>query len=343
MAGRPRNEAPSPSALAPALLRLWAERGEDPRHVAAAAGLDPAIADRDDAPVTPSALAAMLDATCATFADPHFALTLPAVLRFRRYDALGLAARAASSRRAVIDLVVRYAPLLFPGLGAIASERGLAMTLEGHPRGLGLAVDEWLLASTAALLGRGAPFAFASVRLTSPRPASLAPLFVAMGTREIELGMPDTGFVVEDAPLAGDPMLLATADALAIAALEEAPGKGRFADVVGAKVEKLLGGERSAPQLPSCDAVAASLHMSGRTLQRRLDEEGTRFSEVLDARRERLAKRLLDETPLPLGEIAFRVGFSDLATFSRAFKRWTGVPPGAYRRARPSNDQGTKQ
>lgn len=339
MAGRPRNEAPSPSALAPALLRLWAERGEDSGHLARIARLDANVAERDDAPVTPSALAAMLDATCETFADPHFALSLPGVLRYRRYDALGLAARAASSRREVIDLVVRYAPLLFPGLAAAAGETGLVMTLEGHPRGLGLAVDEWLLATAAALVGRGAPLVFASVRLTAPRPASLAPLFVAMGTREIELGMPNTGFVVDDAPLAGDAMLLATADALATAAVREAPRQGRFAEVVGAKIEKLLG-PSAAPDLPSCDAVAASLHMSARTLQRRLDEEGTRYSEVLDAKRERLARRLLDETQVSLGEIAFRAGFSDLATFSRAFKRWTGMPPGAYRKR---SDQGTKQ
>jgi AraC-like DNA-binding protein len=56
-----------------------------------------------------------------------------------------------------------------------------------------------------------------------------------------------------------------------------------------------------------------------------------RFSVLLDGSRERLAKRLLG-TDAPLTEVAYRVGFSDLATFSRAFKRWTGVPPGAFRR-----------
>ena len=72
--------------------------------------------------------------------------------------------------------------------------------------------------------------------------------------------------------------------------------------------------------------------MSGRTLQRWLEDEGVRFSLLLDSLRERVAWKLLAEARAPAREIAYRVGFSDLATFSRAFKRWTGGRPGAWRR-----------
>jgi AraC-like DNA-binding protein len=65
---------------------------------------------------------------------------------------------------------------------------------------------------------------------------------------------------------------------------------------------------------------------------RRLEGEGTRFSEVLDAVRERMARRLVLDGAIALAEVGYRVGFSDAATFSRAFKRWTGIPPGAFRR-----------
>jgi AraC-like DNA-binding protein len=74
------------------------------------------------------------------------------------------------------------------------------------------------------------------------------------------------------------------------------------------------------------------MKMSSRTLQRRLEDEGVRFSVLLDEVRERASKKLLRDETLPLAEIAWRVGFSALATFTRAFKRWTGMPPGAYRR-----------
>ena len=79
----------------------------------------------------------------------------------------------------------------------------------------------------------------------------------------------------------------------------------------------------------SIDAVARAMHMSPRTLQRRLDEEGARFSELLDSVRETLARRWLTEETRTLSEIGYALGFADLATFSRAFKRWTGKPPGA--------------
>ena len=72
-------------------------------------------------------------------------------------------------------------------------------------------------------------------------------------------------------------------------------------------------------------------HMSARTLQRRLEEEQTRFTEVLDRARLDLARRLLADPALPLADVAFRLGFADLAAFSRAFKRWTGKPPGQWR------------
>ena len=87
------------------------------------------------------------------------------------------------------------------------------------------------------------------------------------------------------------------------------------------------------PERANIDEAAAALRMSTRTLQRRLEHEGTRFSEVLDTVRADVARHLLSDPELPLAEIAYRLGFADLATFSRAFKRWTGKPPGTWRRA----------
>jgi AraC-like DNA-binding protein len=71
--------------------------------------------------------------------------------------------------------------------------------------------------------------------------------------------------------------------------------------------------------------------MSPRTLQRRLELEGTTFSEVLDRARLEAARGLLADRDLPLAKVSARLGFSDVATFSRAFKRWTGMPPGQWR------------
>jgi AraC-like DNA-binding protein len=340
MAGRPVHEAPSPSVLPAALLRYLAAGNVDATGVAAAGDVAIDAAEADEVPITSSRLGAMLDACCEAFAEPHLALRLPRELTFRRYDALTLAARASSSPRAVLDLFVRYAPLVFPSLVAEVAdgdEVRLAMHVAGHPRGLGLAVDEYVLASALALATRGEAMRPARAWLSSSRPPRLEPLFIALGTHEIELGAQNTGFTLRrsdaDAALPGaDPMLLATAQHLAGAALAAVPRRGAFAVVVAGAIEKRLAG----PGTPSSEDIAEALNMSTRTLQRRLDEEGTRFSEVLDAVRQRLARDLLLDPSLPLSEIAYRTGFSDLATFSRAFKRWSGLPPGAFRRRAPS-------
>lgn len=84
---------------------------------------------------------------------------------------------------------------------------------------------------------------------------------------------------------------------------------------------------------PSLDRISTRLHMSARTLHRRLVEQGTTFRHVLaDVRRE-LAERYLRERQLAIGEIGFLLGFSDTSAFHRAFKRWTGQAPLAFRHA----------
>jgi len=77
--------------------------------------------------------------------------------------------------------------------------------------------------------------------------------------------------------------------------------------------------------------VANSIHLSPRTLQRRLCEEGATFQQLIDEVREHLACRKIDEGKA-LSEIAAGLGYASIPPFLRAFKRWTGTTPGAYRR-----------
>jgi AraC-like DNA-binding protein len=67
-----------------------------------------------------------------------------------------------------------------------------------------------------------------------------------------------------------------------------------------------------------------------RTLQRRLHEEGLSFLSVFDDVRATKAKAYLDVN-LPIAEVGSRLGFAQPAAFHKAFKRWTGMPPGAWR------------
>ena len=82
---------------------------------------------------------------------------------------------------------------------------------------------------------------------------------------------------------------------------------------------------------PSLERVARELGLSRQTLYRRLKAEGTTFEEVLDALRRRLALRYVRDEGVSAKEAAYRLGFSDPAAFSRAFKRWTGKSPSEMR------------
>lgn len=79
------------------------------------------------------------------------------------------------------------------------------------------------------------------------------------------------------------------------------------------------------------ERIARALGCSRQTLYRRLKAEGLTFEQVLDELRRRRALTLVRDASLPVKEIAWRLGFSDPAAFSRAFKRWTGRSPQAFR------------
>jgi AraC-like DNA-binding protein len=84
---------------------------------------------------------------------------------------------------------------------------------------------------------------------------------------------------------------------------------------------------RRPAEMASMEETAAELHLDTRTLHRRLTAEGTSFRALEAEVREGLAIELLSRAGLSVGEVARRLGYSEVAAFSRAFKRWTGHPP----------------
>ncbi|CAD6561569.1 putative HTH-type transcriptional regulator [Paraburkholderia hiiakae] len=81
---------------------------------------------------------------------------------------------------------------------------------------------------------------------------------------------------------------------------------------------------------PNIEVLARELHMTSRTLRRRLEAEGTSFRQLQEEVRETLAEELL-ATRLTLEQMAERLGYGDVSSFIRAFKRWKRVTPHQYR------------
>ena len=82
----------------------------------------------------------------------------------------------------------------------------------------------------------------------------------------------------------------------------------------------------------SLETVASSMHMTPRTLQRRLDKLGLKFRELRDDTRRRIAENYLKDPRLSLAEVAWILGYSEHSAFTRAFRRWTSQSPQAWRR-----------
>ncbi|MBA5688887.1 AraC family transcriptional regulator [Rugamonas apoptosis] len=82
------------------------------------------------------------------------------------------------------------------------------------------------------------------------------------------------------------------------------------------------------------DEIAEALHMSARTLCRKLEAEQTSFKKVRDDLRRDLAVELLNNSNATMFDIAQELGFGEVSSFHRAFRAWTGATPGAYRQIR---------
>lgn len=123
-------------------------------------------------------------------------------------------------------------------------------------------------------------------------------------------------------------------DETALAAfLQGAPGKiamlyRRDREMV-LRVRDLL--RDALPASPTLDEIAARLHVSPRTLARRLGEEGSGFRAIKDALRRDIAYARLTKTRQPIGELASDLGYADPSAFYRAFVGWAGVSPERFR------------
>ena len=102
-------------------------------------------------------------------------------------------------------------------------------------------------------------------------------------------------------------------------------GKGLAGDVRRVLAPRLARGEAD------IGLVARDLAMSSRTLQRRLAADGLSYHELLDRVRRETAETCLGDASLAIAEVAYLTGYSEPAAFHRAFRRWTGVTPQAFR------------
>lgn len=99
-----------------------------------------------------------------------------------------------------------------------------------------------------------------------------------------------------------------------------------FSEQAKGILKRLLAGQR-----PGIQDLATELHLSTRTLQRRLTAEKVTFQGLLEEARRELAQHYLRHSSLELNETAYLLGYEDSNSFFRAFQKWEGTSPGRWR------------
>ncbi len=184
-----------------------------------------------------------------------------------------------------------------------------------------------MLTSCSAFTGR--ELTAEMVEFVYPVPADPQPHRDAFGC-PLRFGQPANRALLRQTDLA---LPLSTRDQT-MALLLESLVAGELERLDGAStsvlVRQLLDARPRNPE-PRREQVAAALHLSDRTLQRRLQEEGTSFQRLLDEARREWAQQLLRRPQTSIKRAAELLGFEDQSNLFRACKRWFGMSPGQYR------------
>ncbi len=324
-----------------AVISFAASLGVAPPLLLAAAELSPSLLTGADSELLHTQELRLWEAAARLTADPDFGLHLAewvAGCPEDLFDVLAFALRSCATLGDHYRLAGRYIRLVHQGIFLqLEEEQDVARLWHGHHREPSTPPRhpvEGLLA-LSILQGRraiGEEFAPRAVCFAHARPAQVSEaerIFRA----PVHYGCPRNELALDRALLArpqrqAEPRLLAMLDRQLAESLSALPSPRSFEDAVRQRMMDVLHeGE------PAMAQVAAKLHMSPRSLQRRLHSEGTSFAQVLSALRHDLALRYLRDERIALGEVGFLLGFLEVVSFHRAFKRWTGTTPAQYRRS----------
>ncbi len=322
------------------LLSGLARRGLDASAPLRAAGIDPAVLADPAARVPLASYAALYGEVIRAHGDEAFGL-FAAPLRPGTFEFLCRGTVGAARLGEALDRAGRFLALVLPELRVSVERNGPTARLviaEVKPLARRPAdpcrvfAFEWLLrllhALACWLAGRALPLD--AVRFPYSRPAHAADYGLiytehsTFGGRALEATL--------DASLLDLPVRRDESDLAAF--LEGAPGK---ITMLYRRDRELAGNLRAIlaealPRAVGLEEAARGLHLSPRTLHRRLQDEGTSFRAIKDALRRDLATARLAKPGESVARVAAELGYSEPSAFFRAFQGWTGEAPSAWRR-----------
>ncbi len=281
-------------------------------------------------------LGALLADVAKELGDPLFGLHCALAMTRGSYGLLEFGLRSAPTLRVAMEQLATYGALINPLVRWTTELDGDDLSL--HHRapqkgGVGRQGNIFTVARILQIAREMTGVDLKPVRAWFAHEEKVCPpeLAAHLGTKEIAFGRGSNGLTFSQADLARRPI---GADAELNRALE-LYGAGVLAEC-GDSIdvyEQTRGAVLTL--LPKGDATLAKtakrLHVTSRTLQRRLLDEGVSFGSLLTEVKRAQAERLLSRNDAPLAEVAEQVGYADAGAFVRAFRTWTGTTPGKFR------------
>lgn len=310
-------------------------RGMDSRRLLVESGLDPDSLLQEETRIPLSTAAVFMHRAIIESREPGLGFLLAEELRLPLHGPLGRAVMSSDNLREVLDMITRFISLRMPLLQVTTYREDRYSVIEFSGEGPAALMDFVLDAVTLGCVYMGQQIISARthdsfIERKGPEPACMSrfrehiPVPIRYARRRNAVLFPvewlDYPIRFSDAEVAQ----------VSRAQCEQSLHQLTQDQGLRPRVRRIVA--TSHPFPPRLGQVAQSLFMSERTLKRHLQGEGATYQEVVDDVRLERAEKLLTTTRLSLGQISDALGYADAANFTRAFKRWTGISPSAYRR-----------
>lgn len=319
-------------------LLLWntlKERGYDPRPIFEKAGADPSKLGDGQARYSVDLMPKLWDAAIEQTGDEDIGVAVGKSWNPTTFHALGFAWLASSSLLEGFQRLTRYAHIVnnslivnFEPKGAnyrfsLSTSREL---VKKHPAGSDAGIAA-ILQMCRLLVGND----FSPIAMELIRPHRSPSAIEAFAGITPEYSSQENVLIFDAKVMTTN---LATANASLVTANEQVArdylrwlNKNDVVSSVRAKIVELLpSGTLNEKR------IAQSVNMNVRTMQRKLKDRNQTFKEIVNSTRQEIVQSYIRNSQLSLTEIAYLLGFSDQANFTRAFKRWNGVSPSEQRK-----------
>lgn len=325
----------SSSAWVKGVVDMFAAEGLDVDVLFRDAGLDIAVLDEPAGRLSIDDVSALWELAVARSGKPTLGLSRELAATYGKLGVVGYAMMACPTLLSALQRLVRYMNVLSNAATFALTEDAEGYWFElGHEGGERPVPRQRVEFGMLTMLSfcswiTGRDFNATRVEFVYPEPADARPHRLAYGC-PVRFGQPANRALFRKSELAfplsaRDPAMAALHERLVEEQLERLECAQTSLRVRGVLALRLSQAE------PRREQVAAALKVSDRTLQRRLQAEGTSFQQLLDDTRRELAQRYLRKPRTSLSDVAELLGFEDQSNFFRACKRWFGESPGRYR------------